>query len=449
VVEQEKGIEVEIVDANAELLSWHDLENYIETYEPDVVGASGIATCNTYTVARTMELAKQVGESTDKEITTVVGGQHFTAMVEESLTVYPEIDFIVRGEGDLTFPELCKAIQGKRNFVDVKGISFMHNGEIISTPPRPLVENLDTLPSPAFHLLDISKYHAKIFAPNQGYGNIEDSRGCPYNCTFCTEWTYWKDPINPERGCWRGRSIKRIVDEMQYCYENHGVSFFWLTGDNVIYGNRTKELSKEILARNLEIEWFIQARADAVIQQQETIPLMKKAGNNWTLLGVESYSQDTLKSLHKNLRVEQSVEATRLLQKSGQLAQGMIIIGHRSDTHESIQQLRDFVNNELQPDIALYTILTPYPGSPLYELADKNGWIEDRNYSHYDMVTAVMPTETLSRKEIQQELYDCYNSSFGSWSKRITGLFSKSKIKRRIWRHMATAGVMGKLKNLI
>lgn len=108
--EQDQDIEVEILDCQADCLGWRDVERYIETYEPDIVGASGFATCNTYTIARTMEIVKMVSSRLDKAIATAVGGTHFTATVEESLTAYPEIDFIVRSEGDQTFLELCKAI---------------------------------------------------------------------------------------------------------------------------------------------------------------------------------------------------------------------------------------------------------------------------------------------------------------------------------------------------
>ncbi len=275
VLEQEQDIEVEIVDCQAELLDWRDLESHIESYAPDVVCASGFATCNTYAIARTMEVAKKVGSSLNKEIATVVGGSHFTVMIDESLTSYPEIDFIIRGEGDITLLELCKALQGKKSVVDIKGISFMHNGGIVNNPPRPLIKNLDELPSPAYHLLDLSKYHFKMMTDKGGYMNIEDSRGCQHNCTFCSQWKHWADPTNPERGCWRQRSPKRIVDDIEYVYNNYGVEFFWFTGDNVLVGDRTKQISQEILNRNLDIDWFIQARVDAVIRHQDQLPLQK------------------------------------------------------------------------------------------------------------------------------------------------------------------------------
>ena len=94
-------------------------------------------------------------------------------------------------------------------------------------------------------------------------------------------------------------------------------------------------------------------------------------------------------------------------------------------------------------------VLTPFPGTPLYEMANKQGWIEDRNWANYDMTHAIMPTETLTLAEVQDELYKCYRSQFGSWRKRIQGIFSRNKYKRQTWRHMATQGVLKKLRGLV
>jgi len=235
---------------------------------------------------------------------------------------------------------------------------------------------------------------------------------------------------------------------MEFCYETYGIEFFWFTGDNVIVGKRMKQLAQEILDRHLDIDWFIQARVDAVIQQQETLPLMRESGNRWMLLGVESRLNETLAALNKQIQVEQSIEAVKLLKTHDIFAQAMLMIGYRNDTSESIQQTRDFIEEELRPDLAMFMVLTPYPGTALFEEADKNGWIEDKNYTNYDMIHAIMPTETLSRKEVQTELYRCYNSQYGSWGKRLQGLFSSNKWKRRAWRYLATQGVLSKLRKI-
>ena len=126
----------------------------------------------------------------------------------------------------------------------------------------------------------------------------------------------------------------------------------------------------------------------------------------------------------------------------------MFVIGARRDTHESIERLRRF-SLDLAPDIAIYTALTPFPGTLYYDLAKKNGWIEDTNYANYDMAHAIMPTEALSRKEVQEELWLCYQTFFGSMRKNIAGVLSKNKLKRTMYRHMAGQFVLGKFRRLI
>ena len=198
----------------------------------------------------------------------------------------------------------------------------------------------------------------------------------------------------------------------------------------------------------MELKYLEVIKEENLIKNAKVLPKLRKAGLYWIMMGVESPRESTLESFRKGIDANQATKAVKLVKKNGIFSHAMFVIGDRKDTRESIRDLRIFAD-ELDPDFAIFTALTPFPGTEVYDEAKRKGWIEDHNLSNYDMAHAIMPTETLSRNEVQQELYDCYNSSFGSWSKRITGLFSKSKIKRRIWRHMATAGVMGKLKNLI
>jgi len=123
----------------------------------------------------------------------------------------------------------------------------------------------------------------------------------------------------------------------------------------------------------------------------------------------------------------------------------MFIIGERKDTAESIANLREFVN-ELDPDFTIFVILTPFPGTEIYEEAKQNGWIEDFNWSHYDMVHAIMPTENLSRKEVQEELYECYRHFYGSWRRRLQGIFSRNELKRRVYWYMMGRGIVDQFK---
>jgi anaerobic magnesium-protoporphyrin IX monomethyl ester cyclase len=126
----------------------------------------------------------------------------------------------------------------------------------------------------------------------------------------------------------------------------------------------------------------------------------------------------------------------------------MLIIGERRDSAESIARLRSFAD-EIDPDLAIFTILTPFPGTRVYDDALRNDWIEDRNWAHYDMTHAIMPTEHLSRLQVQEELYKCYRSFYGSFSRRFKGMFSTNALKRKTYRYFAGQGVMKELKDLV
>jgi len=194
--------------------------------------------------------------------------------------------------------------------------------------------------------------------------------------------------------------------------------------------------------------WFTQARCDDVVRNREVLPKLWKSGLRCVLLGVENPRESTLEAFRKNITVRDSVEAVKLLKENGIFAQAMFIIGERKDTHQSIENLRAFAD-ELDPDLAIFTVLTPFPGTELFDEAKRNGWIEDLNWANYDMIHAIMPTETLSRKEVQEELYNCYRTFYGSWSRRLQGLFSRNELVRRYYSYMVTRGIVKQLKTLI
>jgi anaerobic magnesium-protoporphyrin IX monomethyl ester cyclase len=434
--------EIEVLDCQAMSLDWKGLEKRMSSFDPDVVATSGFATCNVYIAARTLETAKKL----KPEVLTVAGGQHFSATAQKSLETYPEIDVIVRGEGEETVLELTKAVEKSANFSGISGISFRSQNKIWHNSPRSLINNLDSLPFPAYHFVKdyIHLYHFTMMAGSKArYGMVEASRGCPHRCTFCSQWKHWQ-------GSCRHKSVKRVADEIEFLYNNYGSRLLWLTDDNFGLGQQMDDLCDELIKRGFsdDITCFMQARCDDVVQNQHLLPKMNMAGINWLLLGVESHSQSNLDSFRKGTKPEDAVSAVRLLKQNSLFCQATCIIGERRDTHESIEGLRRFVN-ELDPDLAIFMILTPFPGTDLFEEAKHNGWIENWNWADYDMVHAIMPTESLSREQLQQELYKCFRSFFGSWSRRIEGIFSKNSIKRRAYRYMAGQSVLTQLKSLV
>jgi len=439
---QEKDVEIEVLDCQAEGIGWKDLERYIWSSSPDILAPSSVATCNTYEVLRTLEIAKKV----NPEITTIVGGQHFTAMAHESLEAYPEIDIIIRGEGERTLTEVVRAKENDKPLSTVQGISYRHDTKIAHNPPMPLIRNLNELPLPGYHLVEenMKRYHFTMMAgAKTGYALVEGSRGCSHRCTFCSQWTHWG-------GVCRTKTAKRVAEEMEYCYRKYGSKFLWLTDDNLGLGRRTKELCNEIVKRGIadEIMWFAQVRCDDIVNHKEVLPLLRRAGSLWILTGLESPDPKTLESYNKKINPYNAKEAIDLLKNNDIFSQATFIIGERKETHDSIEELREFTN-EVDPDIAIFMILTPFPGTELYKSAKQNGWIEDTNWAHYDMVHAIMPTESLSRKELQEELYDCYRSFYGSLNRRLRGIFSTNRLKRKTYRYLASQGLLKALRDLL
>jgi len=435
-------LDIEVLDCQAEQLDWDGLRRRIESIRPDVICPSGMATCNAYAVVRTTEIAKDV----DPRIVTVVGGQHFTALAEESLQTYPQIDVVVRGEGEETLVELIQALSDGRPLASVRGVSFRHDGKVIHNLDRPLIENLDDLPFPGYHFVakNMKRYHFTMMAgPNTGYALLEGARGCAYRCTFCSQWKHWS-------GRWRFKSARRIADEMEHCYREYGSKFLWLTDDNFDLGVRTEDLCNEITKKGIadDITWFVQARCDDVVSHEDLVPKMRKAGNMWMLLGVERHDQGSLERFRKGSKPSDAKGAISILKKNDIFSHGMFIIGERKDSHESIRQLQEFTA-DIDPGLSIFTVLTPFPGTELYDNAKQNGWIEDTNWAHYDMIHAIMPTEHLSRDEVQEELYDTYRQYYGSMRRRISGLFSPNRLKRTTYRYLAGQALLQGLRELL
>ncbi len=438
VEEKRPDIEIEVLDCQAELLDWDGLERRIGSSCPDVVAASSLSTCNAYTTVRALATAKKANPS----ILTIAGGQHFTATADESLRTYPEIDMIVRGEGEETLFETIRATENSGPLTGIDGISFRRNDKIFHNPDRSLIPNLDQLPIAAYHFVEqhASKYHFTMMTGKAIYALVEGSRGCLHRCTFCSQWRHW-------RGTYRSKSPERIAEEFERLHNDFGAEFLWLTDDNFPLGPPAEQLCNEIVRRGLgdETMWFVQARCDDMVRHKDLLPKMRSAGNMWILAGAESGSEATLGSMKKGITPDQTREAVQLMKRSGIFAQTTFVIGHRDDTHETLGQLREFVN-DVDPDLAIFMVLTPFPGTDVYEEAQRNGWIEDRNWANYDMVHPIMPTKTLTRKELQEELVQCYNQFYGSWPRRLHGFFSSNKLKRRTYRYVASQSVVQQLK---
>ena len=417
---EEEGHELRLVDCNGSNISWAEVPDIISRIRPQVIGATAFSPFF-YDALRVIEIAKRV----DSGVTSVLGGPHVTFTCQETLNKYPLLDLIVRGEGEKTIVELLRCLEEKGDLAEVRGIAFGRNKKVIQSPPQSPVD-VNQLPLPAYHLLPMGSYRFPVFGR---FSTLLTSRGCPYRCSFCSEWDFWG-------GGWRPREVVSVVDEMELLHRRYGMESFWLGDDCFnIDGERMERLCQEIISRQLSVSWFYQGRADLVIRHQKLLPLMRRAGNLMAQIGVEASTDRELSALNKRLTIEQVREAVRLLKKNHIISQGLIIIGNREDSPGTILHKTRFMK-WLDPDFPIFTFLTPFPGSPLYQQAREEGWIETNNFAHYDMSHCIMPTRYLSRPLLSYWYYRCYQSFYLDVVKLLKGFCSLNQWKRRIWRHM-------------
>jgi anaerobic magnesium-protoporphyrin IX monomethyl ester cyclase len=216
-------VEVDVIDSQAEGLDWDGLEKRIEAFKPDLVAPSSMSTANAFLTLRTAQLSKSINPSTK----TVLGGQHFTALSEETLRKYTEVDYIVRGEGEETLAELVRSLSLEMDPIEVRGIALRSRGRIQINDDRPFICDLDTLPYPAYHLVarHMKSYYFSLMAKKETpFAIVEGSRGCSHECSYCSQSPFWKHSQ-------RRKTPKRIADELEHLNNRYGSSLFWLTDD--------------------------------------------------------------------------------------------------------------------------------------------------------------------------------------------------------------------------
>ena len=437
-----KKVEIEVVDCQAEKLDWNNLEKRIENFKADIVIPSSLGTSNAFAVLETVDLAKRV----DPKIITLAGGQHFTALADESLTKYSNLDIIVRGEGEQTLLEIVKALEESTALSKINGISYRTQKRVAHTPNRPLLNDLDVLPYPGYHFVEkhVDDYHYELMGGKDStFAIVEGARGCFHNCFYCSQWYFWGR-------CRRTKSPKRIADEIEELFDKYGFKLFWLADDDFGLGERAEKLCDEIIDRDLQdsITWFLQARCDDIVQSKDVLGKMRKAGNIWILLGLDTPNAETGRVFRKNaVNHSDAKKAVDLLRENDIFSQATFIIGEWRDSHDSIETLRNYAD-WVNPDLATFMALTPFPGTEVYDMAKKNGLIEDPDWSNYDMVHAIMPTQFLTRQEVQKELHKCYREFFGSFKRISQGILSKNPITRRSYQYMFRKALLTSLENL-
>jgi anaerobic magnesium-protoporphyrin IX monomethyl ester cyclase len=364
----------------------------------DVVGIH----CDSSRHHRALALAR---EAKAAGAVVVLGGPHPT-YVEAELLGTGVVDVIVRGEGERSFAALLGALRDGTPLDAVRGITFVWDGEIVRTPDEPVLDDLDALPFPARHLVDMTRYRGATME-GRPIANVHTSRGCPYKCSFCS--SSWFDGVK-----WRARAPRDIVDEVEELGMRWGYQAVAFMDDLfTMDARRVVGVAEEILRRGLDVYWWCFTRADTLVRNERMVELMAASGCKRVFIGVESATEAVLLDYNKKLQLDMPRRAIALARRHGIGVTASYILGDLRETRDDVLRTIRYAKT-LDSDTAQFSILTPYPGTALWEQVQDR--IVDRNWAHYTGQRAVMALPHLGPTRLHLLMARAYLAFyFRSW----------------------------------
>ena len=375
--------DVNIIDCQALDINYEEFKTELNKKQADIVGI----TSTTLTYKSALKIIKIVKEVWPKTIT-LLGGPHVTFWDKEALKECPELDIVVRKEGEETFLDIVGRIEEGKTYYDTLGTTCRKKEKIIKNDDRPYIENLDDLPFPAHHLWPLERLtkHGIIIFP------IISSRGCVYWCDFCTT-------VRMFGRRYRMRTPKNVVDELEYLKKRFGANRFTFYDDAfTVDQDRVLAICREIKNRNLKIEWDCETRVDMVTK--ELLVEMKNAGCASIWFGVESGSQKVLDAMRKGISPSQIVKAFKWAKEAGLITVAGVVLGFPGETKETIEETTKFIE-KLNPNDVGYYIATPYPGTPLYNKVVEEGILRITDFNKFDTATPLFEMGTMTGDELR------------------------------------------------
>lgn len=414
-----KGISVAIIDNDIENLSNDELKDRIKKLNPICVGIT-VTTSSTVT---SIEIAKIVKNISNK-IKVILGGIQATTL-PQLLLENKEVDVCVIGEGEITTFELLQSFKfNEKNIHEIKGIAYKEEGKIIFTESRDLIENLNTLPFPAYELLPMKLYTLPASRRLTDYpvASIITSRGCPYMCKFCSHNTVFKNKV-------RFRSPENVLEEMKLLREKFNVREFVFWDDSILLNKeRAKKIFNMIKKELPDIYFTCSSRVDHI--DEEIAKLMYNAGCRMILFGAESGSQKILDSIKKQTKLNQIIKAVEICKKNKIMSFCSFIIGTPEETKQTIEETRKFVL-ELDPDFAIFTIFTPLPGSYYFDEFIKKGILnlKNINWNNYiNLLSTAPPANQVEFNLTKNDLIHYQKKLFSNFYFRLSYIFKRIRM---------------------
>ncbi len=393
-VARSKGHDAKIVDSLVENLTFEEVRKIMEQYSPDMVAI----TSTTSMIPDAYEVAK-IAKNISQDTATIIGGPHVTFVPEQTLQESQNIDYVVKGEGENPFSGILDIIEKKKDPKEIRGIAYRNGNRILNNPPEVLISDVDSIPEPSWDLLPMDKYEID----NTQFGTIMTSRGCPYNCIFCSSSLQFGKQ-------WRGHSVERVIDELKtlrYKYNKRDIEF--LDDTFTLNMKRAIELTDRIYKEGIDIRWSASARVN--LFNADIAKNMKRAGAHTVYFGIESGSQKILDFIGKGTTLDLAKSSVRKANDAGLYTLGSFIIGFPDDTIKDVKTTIKF-SKSIGVTVAQFTIATPYPGTRLWDYVMENKLLLTMNWRKFTTLSPVIKLRNFTSDQILKWLSWAYISFY-------------------------------------
>lgn len=396
---REAGYSVSIIDALALGLDEEELARCIIENEPDIIGFTAPSMLIN-SAARTASLVR----TRRPEAVILIGGPHLTAVPEETMKRFKVFDIGVIGEGERTLGEILSCFERRAEVNSIKGIIYRENGNIRITAPRELIENMDELPLPAWDLLPyLPEYYCQSIVRIDKMPSISltTSRGCPSKCIFCAR--------NVFGNTCRAYSAGKVLKMIDYLKENYNIKGLSIEDENFFaYRKRLIDFCERLIERRENLSWSCAGRVDMITG--DLLKLMRKAGCWEISFGIESGSQPILDFIKKGITLDEIRKVIALTRDAGIKAGGYFIAGHPGETIATLRETMQFARG-IKLDSFQISFMCPFPGTELYEIADRYGEF-NRNWDELNIWTPVFIPKGLTREILIQETKRGYRNFY-------------------------------------
>jgi radical SAM superfamily enzyme YgiQ (UPF0313 family) len=385
---EEKNHYCEIVEGKSEKLTVDNVVERVVKINPDLIGITSWS----IEINQAANVAASIKKAI-KSVPIIIGGAHANALPKTTLIDFPDFDFLIYGQGEETLCELVDELKkNMKDFSNINGLVYRSEGNVIQNPPRIIKEDLTVLPFPAWHLF-----------PYTSTLSIMTERGCPYRCIFCARNLGKKI---------RSRPPEHVVEELGYIIDRFHPKR--VTFEDETFGllpERTKEILSLMIKKSFQkkVSFGCQTRAD--VADRELYQMMRRAGFRGISVGIESGNQEILKTIKKNMTLDQAEKAVTLAKSVGLKIHCFFILGHPHETIETIRDTIDFAV-KLKPHRVSFALMAPYPGTKVYEMAKRgeggyrllsNDWRKFDKYSG-----KVMELESVSLSKLRMLQWKAY-----------------------------------------